>query len=240
MSTEMPFLDHLTELRKRLWWSLLTLVLTLVFTYWMYPGYIDFLISPLKSISEELQMLGVLEGFNARLRFSFYLALILSSPIHLANLAGFILPALTPKERRYTLWTLASGTILAISGALFAYHLILPLSLPALVSSGFIPEGTKVSLTFADNVNLLIQLLFGFAVLFQFPLILLLLMALEVVQRKTLLSQSRYVIVLIFILSAVATPPDPISQIGLALPLILLFYLSIVIAKIFKFGESYS
>lgn len=237
MSKEMTFLEHFAELRRRVMWSVVALALSFLITYATYDYYVEYLVDPLLSDGEELVVLGILDAFTAQIRFSFYLALVISSPIHLANIGGFVLPALTPKERRYTLWTLAAATVLAIIGALFAYSLVLPMMVSFM--RGYAPDRVSTMLEFGTNADRVVQLIVAFAALFQFPLVLLWLMGLEVVQRRTLLRSSRLIIVLIFIISAIVTPPDPLSQVAMAIPLILLFYTSIVIAKVFKLGEAY-
>ena len=100
------------------------------------------------------------------------------------------------------------------------------------------PENTEFMPEFMDTIGVIVKLLVAFMALFQMPIILVALMALGLIKRAFLLRNSRYVIIIIFILSAFLTPPDPISLMLLSGPLILLFFLSILVAKIFGFGKS--
>ena len=106
-----------------------------------------------------------------------------------------------------------------------------------LTSSKFIPFNVGLLLNYTKNIFYILQFIFIALVIFQTPIILELLLISNVVKRKALLKMSKYIIILIFVLSALLTPPDFISQVSLATPLIVLYFLTILIAKIFRFGE---
>ena len=118
----------------------------------------------------------------------------------------------------------------------YSYFNIIPLALPFLVSKNFIPQNVHLWLEY-KNIFYILKFLIVSIAIFQLPIILELLFYLNLVSRKLLLKKSRIVIILIFILSAIITPPDMISQIFIAVPLILMFFLTILVAKIFNWGK---
>jgi sec-independent protein translocase protein TatC len=230
----MAFFDHVRELRRRLIVSMLCLGVGFVVAYLLHDRYIHWLLNP---IGEQVYITSIEEGFMMKLRVSAYVGLILSFPVHVYNVVAFVTPALTGRERSFLRAMLAGSMALLLIGGYLAYFQILPLSFQFLKNPAFVPEGAGTLLGYQKNLLFALRLLFAFIILFQLPLVMILLMAMNLVDRRQMLKCSRYIIVLIFVLSALLTPPDPVSQIGLALPLIILFYLSILAARIFRFGE---
>ncbi len=231
---EKPFLTHIAELRYRLISSIIAVFFAFIIGFSFYNHIIDFLICP---FGEDLYITQIEHGFSTKIRLSAYIGLILSLPVHIYNIIMFILPAMTPNERRILLFFLLGSLVLVIAGSYMAYVQILPLSIEFLKSSSFVPANVKTWLDFRESMYFVFQLVLAFSVLFQLPLVLLSLMIMNVISRAALLKSSRYFIILIFIISAIITPPDIVSQIGLSLPLILLFYLTVFIAKLCKFGD---
>ncbi len=127
--------------------------------------------------------------------------------------------------------------ILMIMSTYLSYFKILPVSISFLTNSNFIPSDVGLLLNYDSNLFYVLYFVFWSMIAFQTPIVFVLLMAFNVIKRKTALTLSRYIIVGIFVLSAVVTPPDVVSQVGLALPLVVLFFIALLIAKIFKFGE---
>ena len=121
--------------------------------------------------------------------------------------------------------------------AYYAYYQIIPISIAFLTNTGFIPERVGLLLNYQKNIFYVFRFMLVTLILFQLPIILEVLMVVSLVKRRTLMRTSRFFVVGIFVLSALMTPPDFISQVSVALPLILLFFLTILIAKIFHFGE---
>ena len=232
---EMPALKHVAELRKRLLASLAAALAGMVLGFIFYEQYIDYLKAPL---GPDLYFHSIIEPFLLKLKISVYAGLIISFPVHLYNVVAFILPALTPKERRALKCALFASFILILMGLAISYLYVLPWAVSFMQRAQFNPEGVGRNIHFSDAVMFELKLILAFMALFQLPLLLEVLMALNVLSRRTLLRSSRYVIVIIFVLSAVLTPPEIISQISLAIPLIFLFYLSIFVAWIFGFGRA--
>jgi sec-independent protein translocase protein TatC len=234
---EMPFLDHIRELRSRLMWSIAVLAIACIFTYVYYDSYIDHVTQPFRDHDLTMTTLKPTDAFMARIRFSIYAALIFSFPFHVYNGLGFIIPALTNKEKKVFRWFGVGSVLLFAIGFYIGFFFITPLSINFLNNPTFFPEAVEADLVYKDCVMFVMQILLAAVVMFQIPLLLEILMAMNIVKRKTLLNLGRYIIVGTIFVSALFTPPDIVTQIGLAIPLIFLFYLSILIAKIFGFGD---
>lgn len=230
----MPFFEHVRELRRRLIISVIGLAVGFVIAFAVYDYYIQILIEP---FDERLYATRIEQAFLMKIKISAYVGIIFSFPIHIYNIVAFILPALTRKERKYMIGLLSGSFVLLVIGGYLGYFQILPLSLKFLKSDALIPANVDTWLSFQDSLLFIFQLMLAFVALFQLPLVLLFLMAMNIVRRAQLFRSGRYVIVAIFITAALLTPPDVVSQIGLGLPLIVLYYVTILIAKIFRFGE---
>lgn len=238
-----PLLLHLKELRKRLTISFIAIALLTVPAYFLYDSLIQWLSAPFEPLQNNLSdrnlfLTSIFEGFLTKIKFSLILAIVLSLPVHLFHILRFVFPGLRPVEKRVILVGLVCSIILAVTSLYFIYVYLLPFSVRFLMSRDFIPENVGVLLHFTENVFYIFNFLLYAIIIFQFPIVLELLLYLNVVSRKAVLKAGRYIIVGIFVLAAVVTPPDVISQLSLAIPLVLLFYLTILIAKLFKFGEA--
>ena len=238
----MPFLDHVKELRRKLIVSFLAIVVVSVVCFCFYSPIISFLYRPFAALnrSPEGKLLfinTVFEGFLIKIKVAFLAGIVLSSPLHTYNLVRFIFPALTAKGRRVFIYSIAASFFLAGFSIFYGYYKIIPISFGFLTSKGFIPPEVGMLLNFERNIFYVFRFLIIAIVLFQLPVILEITLAMNLVKRSRILKLSRFVVVGTFVLSALLTPPDFISQISLALPMTLLFFLTILVAKIFKFGE---
>ncbi len=237
----MPILEHLAELRRRLIWSIVALIVASAVAFAFYEVIVRFLLRPFEGIESAMDnntvyVTTVIEGFSTRLRVSILCGLIASIPIHLGNLVLFVFPGLTGRERRIVSGALIAGLLLVVGSATFGYSAVIPISIRFLMTSRFVPEGVGIILSLQRNVAYLFQFLLATLIVFEIPIVLALLMAFGVVTRRALLRASRYVIVGIVALSAILTPPDLISQVTLAAPLIALYFLTIGVAWVFRFG----
>ena len=243
MDTPRPILEHLTELRRRIIVSVLVLAVAAAAAFAFYEPIALVLYRPFLQIGSSVEgaslfMGSILEGFLTRLRVAVLSGLIVSLPIHTLNLIGFVFPGLTRRERWVVAAVLAVSLVLIVASAWYGYFVIVPISISFLMSSGFVPEGVGVLLGYRANITYLFQFLLGTLVIFQVPIVLEVLMIFGLVTRKALLGAGRYVVVGAFVLSAVLTPPDFISQLSLAIPLVALYFLSIAVARLFGFGRS--
>jgi len=239
----MTFLAHLAELRRRLILSLLAILVGSVACFVLYGPIVDFLKAPIQSIAgpggEAFLFVGtVFEAFLVKFKVSIAAGFVATLPVHLFNTAAFVFPGLMSREKRIIAWSLAASTVLAATGFSFGYFKLIPAMLELLASPSFFPGGVDFLLGFEKNIFFVVGFILAVMIVFQLPLLLLVLLALDVLSRKATLRASRYVVVGIFVLSAVVTPsPDMISQLMLAIPLIALYFLAILTARILRLGE---
>lgn len=226
---KLTLIEHLNELRKRLIISLVALFLGMVisFIFWQKEIF-SILVAPLDRLGQELVLLTVTEGFLLQIKIAFFGGLILASPIILWQLIAFVLPALYPKERRIFWSIFLSSVVLFSLGIIFAYHFVLDLALEFLVVECSIALSPMISASKYFTFVLVFLLPFGIA--FEIPIVTYLLTKGGLLNPEKLRHNRRYVIVIIFILAAILTPPDVISQIMLALPMLVLYEISLFIS----------
>ncbi|MHC4883959.1 MAG: twin-arginine translocase subunit TatC [Planctomycetota bacterium] len=235
-SDTMPLLDHLAELRRRIQYTLLFLLCGTVIGYLLYPRLIEHILALLGPSTDEVQLLGLAEGFLTRIRYAIILGLFLTTPLALWQTCAFAFPGLTRTEKRWVGGGLVAGLVLFLGGMAYGSQTVLPVCLTLFQEPAFQPEGTVTQLHFAPTLDLLLRLFLAFGIVFELPLALFLLMGVGVLRRQTLLNLGRYAIVLAFVIAALLTPPDPFSQVMVAIPLIGLFYLAIGLARLFGLG----
>ena len=239
---QMPLVSHLMELRKCLIVSGIALIAGFCLALPFYDRIMEFLYTPLKDLGssgegEILYINTIAEGFLVKLKISALAGFILSFPVHLLNLLSFVLPGLLKREKKILMVTLLCSFVLIIWSFFYSYSTIIPVSVVFLTGRGFIPENTGLLLNFSGNIFYILQFMLMSLVVFQLPIVLELLLVLKLVTRKMLFKTGRYMIVLFFLIAALITPPDMVTQAGLALPMTLLYYLTLLVAKIFRFGE---
>ena len=237
--------DHLRELKKRLVVSCLAIMVCSVLAYFLYEPIIHTLARPFEMVlgkhnpshAPVLYVTSLFEGFLTRIKFSMVGGIVLAFPVLLYQLIQFVFPALKKKEKRIISACLVASTLLALFSLFLCYFFLVPISMQFLINSDFIPDNVGVMLHFNQNIFYVFNFILYSMLAFQFPIILELLLYFNIVSRQSLLKSSRIVVVLIFVISAIVTPPDWISQLGVAIPMTVLFYITILIAKIFKWGE---
>ena len=240
----MSFLDHLRELRRRIIVSMIAILCAAVVSYIFFDYIVAFLFKPFReiealSIRDEILFINtIFEGFLVRLKVAILAGIVFSLPVHVFNIIKFVLPGLTVRERKVVLIALIVSFCLIVFSSYYGYFNVIPISIGFLSSAGFIPKDVGLLLNYGKNIFVIFQFLMITVILFQLPIVLEILMIMNVLSRRALLKASRFVVVGIFVLSAILTPPDFVSQISIALPLIGLFFLTILIARIFNFGKS--
>ena len=238
----MPFLGHLRELKTRLIVSIVAVGAGSILAFLFYDEIVAILLRPLQSIEtsdsgNRLFFNTLAEGFLTKIKISVLAGVVISSPVHLFNILRFVFPGLKSNEKKMVGIGIVVSFGLSIFGFYYSYVDILPLTVKFLTAGRFIPPQVGMLLNYQRSIFYILQFILVSLFLLQTPVILELLMILNIVGRNALLRASRYVIVAIFVISALLTPPDLISQITLALPLIALFYLTILVARVFHFGE---
>jgi sec-independent protein translocase protein TatC len=175
------------------------------------------------------------EAFLTYLKVSFFAALFISSPIFLTQIWKFIAPGLYKNEKQALLPYLIATPALFILGGCLVYYLIMPLAIKFFLSFESVAEPGIIAIQLEAKVNeylsLIMRLIFAFGISFQLPIILSLLARIGIIDSEYLKLRRKYVVVIIFAIAAILTPPDPITQIGLAMPLLLLYELSIITVK---------
>ncbi len=222
----MTIWGHLEELRRRLLIAVAALGITTIFSLFFTNEFINWLAIPIGSLSN-LQSIEVTENIAVFMRVALLSGVIIAMPVILYELLAFILPGLKSSEKYWVYLTIIFGTLLFAAGIAFAYFVMLPASVKFLLE--FLPVETRPRLS--NYINFITNLLFWMGVAFQTPLIVFALAKFKIVSAKTLAKQWRYGIVIIAILAAVITPTvDPVNMALLMLPLIALYWLSVLLA----------
>lgn len=236
----MPLLDHLVELRARLVRAFGFFFVAFVGCYFIAPFVYDFLTMPLQEKLPEGRLIatGLAEPFFTRVKVAFYTALFLSFPVILAQIWLFVAPGLYQHEKKAVMPFLAATPVLFFLGGALVYYLIMPLAWDFFLEFGQ-PEGQgQMAIEFEPKVNeylsLVLRLIFAFGIAFQLPVALTLMARAGLVSSDSLKRQRKYAIVAVFVGAAILTPPDVISQVGLALPILVLYEVSILLARLME------
>ncbi|MBI4408332.1 MAG: twin-arginine translocase subunit TatC [Gemmatimonadetes bacterium] len=232
---EMPFLDHLEELRWRLLWSLLALAVCAIigFVVVMKLDVLGLLIDPIRPFleGEKPKFLSPTDPFFLTLKLGLVLGIILASPIVIYQTWAFISPALLVHEKRSIVPALYLGVLLFAAGAALAYFVALPVALRFLLS--FQVESLEQNIVVGPYLGFVVRLLLGFGVVFELPVVVLVLSMLGLVKASTLAAKRRYALVIITIVAAVMTPGDVVVlTVFMMVPLLLLYELSIGLARL--------
>lgn len=226
--TPTTFYDHLIELRKRLFLSAIVITIGSIIGYYFNQQIIAVLVRPL---NQPLYYTSPAGGFNAVFQISLLFGILLSTPFLVYQIIKFIEPALSKQSRNFVLITSVSSFGLMLIGVLFAYFVSLPAALTFL--SNFGSGEIKSLISIKDYFNFILLYIGGFGLLFQLPLIILAANWIHKLKAKILLKYIRYVIVISFIVAAFITPtPDPVNQTIMAVPIILLYLISVIIVFI--------
>jgi sec-independent protein translocase protein TatC len=228
-ASEAPLMDHLIELRKRLIRSAIVIFALLIVCFIFAGGIFDILVQPYRSAVApqpvELIYTAPQEFFFTQLSLAFFGSLFIGFPYLAVEIYGFVAPGLYKKERRAFIPYLVATPVFFVLGACMVYFAVLPLAL------GFFhameTEEISMLVKVSEYLGLAMTLILAFGVCFQLPVILTLLAQVDMISSATLKKGRRYAIVGILAMAAFITPPDPISQIGLSLPMYLLYELSI-------------
>ncbi|RSV41438.1 twin-arginine translocase subunit TatC [Sphingomonas sp. ABOLE] len=229
--TQAPLLDHLIELRKRLIWSILSLLLAFGGCLYFARGILSFLVAPLKTAGQaRIINTDIFGGFLVEVKVAFFAGLMIAFPIIANQLWQFVAPGLYRREKQALLPFLLATPILFIAGASMAYFVAIPVALKFLL--GFQGNLGGVEQTALPDVNnylkFIMQFIFGFGISFLLPVLLMLLEHAGIVTYEQLKGAWRYAIVASVAIAAVLTPPDVGSQLLLAGPLVGLYFLSLV------------
>jgi len=222
----MTLVGHLTELRYRLIVIICALVIGVLIGFYYSGAIVEYL----HAIPGELVYLYPGEAFFAHLEVALILGVVIASPVILAQLARFVLPALNAKEKRMLLMVIPVMILFLAAGFIFAYQVIVPIAYRFFMEFG--TESLRPLISIGSYVSFVVGIVLPFGLIFQLPIAVLLLTSIGVLKPQVLVRSRKMVVVVIFVIAAILTPPDVISQILMAGPMLLLFELSVLIARI--------
>ena len=235
---ETGFISHLTELRSRLINSMIFLFAFFVICYFFAEYIYGFLVDPYAQAVREddsgrrLIFTALQETFLTYLKVAFFASFFVTSPFILIQIWKFIAPGLYDHEKSALVPYLIITPILFFLGGALVYYLVMPLAIKFFLSfesSGIITNlPIQLEAKVSEYLSLIMKLIFAFGLSFQLPVVLSLLARIGVVDSDFLKTRRKYVVVIIFTAAAILTPPDPITQLGLAIPLLILYELSIL------------
>ena len=236
------FTEHLTELRSRLLKSIVYLFVFFLISYFFAENIYGFLVEPYANavkddnLNRRLIYTALQETFITYLKVAFFSSMFFTSPIIITQIWKFIAPGLYRNEKKALLPYLIATPILFLLGGMLVYYLIMPLAINFFLSFESSSQIGNLPIQLEAKVNeylsLIMRLIFAFGISFQLPVLLNLLARAGFVDSIYLRKKRKYVIVIIFATAALLTPPDPITQIGLGIPLLILYELSILSVKL--------
>lgn len=233
--------EHLIELRSRILKSMIFLLFTFVICYIFSDKIYNFLVDPYAQAVKDdgnnrrLIFTALHETFLTYLKLAFFSAFFFSCPLILIQIWKFIAPGLYKDEKLALLPFLIATPILFLFGGMLVYYLIMPLAIDFFLSfetsstNGSLPIQLEAKVN--EYLSLVMRLILAFGISFQLPVFLTLLAKVGFIDSEYLKTRRKYVVIIIFSMAAILTPPDPITQIGLALPLLLLYEISIFTVK---------
>jgi len=238
------FVEHLTELRSRLVKSFIYLFICFIICYFFAENIYRFLVEPYAdavrndTTNRRLIFTALHETFITYLKVAFFTAMFVTSPIILNQIWKFIAPGLYKNEKRALLPYIIATPVLFLLGGMLVYYLVMPLAIKFFLTFETSAQVTSLPIQLEAKVNeylsLIMRLIFAFGISFQLPILLSLLARVGFVDSEYLKKRRKYVVVIIFAVAALLTPPDPITQIGLGIPLLILYELSILSVKIIE------
>lgn len=242
-----PLIDHLIELRRRLIWSLGAFFLAFLVSFFFAKHIFNYLVYPYKwavqwagldLAKSELIYTAPQEFFFTQVKVAAFTAMVVAFPVVASQIYKFVAPGLYKNERAAFLPFLIASPVLFLMGAALVYFFFTPMVMWFFLAMQQAPEQGQVGISLMPKVSeylsLIMTLVFSFGLVFQLPVITSLLARVGIVTAEGLAEKRKYAIVIAFIVAAVLTPPDPLSQIGLALPAILLYEISIYTARLIE------
>ena len=234
-----PFTSHLEDLRKRIIISIIAVAVGFLASYYFAEDIFTFLVKPLKhEMPSESWLIftGLSEAFVVYLKVSFFAGIFLASPVILWEIWCFVAPGLYDHEKKYIFPFVIFSTMLFAIGIIFCYFIVFPFSFKFFM--GYSSDIIKPMPSIKEYLSFSFKMLLAFGVIFELPVFVLFLSKLGLINDRMLRNQRKFAIVGIFIVAAILTPPDVISQLMMAFPLLVLYEISILVAKMFgKKGE---
>lgn len=225
----LTFIEHLSELRKRLFFIIIVVLVLAGISYVYIQPIVENIIT-IAGNNIDFIYISPSELFLVYIKISLVAGIVVSSPIIFYEIWRFLKPGLEKKERRYMLASLLGGTFFFILGVIFCYTVVLPMVLKFFLSLTM--EGIQPMISIGNYISFIATTLLSFGIVFEMPILVLILSKFGLITSEFLKNNRKYIILIIFIVAAILTPPDVISQLLLAAPMLILYELSIFIAKI--------
>jgi len=232
--SKLPFTTHLEELRRRLIYAVVAIVLGAIIAFLFSKQLFYFLAQPLVKIlppNQPMIFTALTEAFFTYFKVALLAGFFLACPIVFYQLWKFIAPGLYEHEKKFVIPFVISATAFFILGGAFAYYIVFPFGFKFFL--GFSTDYLKLLPKMNEYFSLSLKLIFAFGIVFEMPVITFFLAKMGVVNGEMLSSKRRYAIVLVFVVAALLTPPDVGTQLLMAGPLILLYEVSVWVARIF-------
>lgn len=223
----MPFLDHLEELRWRLIKSIASILIGAVISFYFIDQIIEFLVQPTEALknSMDLQVLKVQGMFMIKWSIALFGGIIISIPVLTFQIWKFVAPGLYIDEKKYIIPLIIFTFLSFLCGLIFAYMIVIPFSLGFFTSVGF--EGIQNNFSINYYFSFITWLMIGSGLIFELPVIVFILSVIGLLTPSFMRHYRRYAIVIILVLSAFITPPDPVSLVLMSIPLLVLYEVSI-------------
>ena len=226
---------HIADLRKRLTISTITVVVMFFACFSFYEPILEWMMAPVKHalpVGTSMIAVEIQETFFTAMKVAFFAGFIISLPVIFWQLWLFLAPGLYDHEKKLVVPFVFFATLMFLLGAYFAYYIVVPVGFDFLIAFG--NSVVSVLPSIGKYVGFFTKLMIGFGIAFELPVITFFLAKIGIVNDQMLKDFFRYAVVLIFIISAILTPPDVISQVLMAAPLLILYGVSIYIAKVFN------
>lgn len=228
---KMPFTSHLEELRERLIRVLIGIGIGFILCYGFQEEIISLLQRP---YGQKLVFISPTEAFFVTLKVSFFAGIMLATPLILYEIWAFVAPGLKESEHKFARYFMIYGTVLFLTGVMFCYFVVLPIGVSFLLS--YQSSLLQPMISVDNYMSFVLLFLFAFGIIFNLPLAIIILTRIGLVSPETLRRNRKFAYLITFIVGALLTPPDVFSQTMMALPLILLYEISIVISTRFVPG----
>lgn len=230
---KMTLMEHFRELRRRFLWCVCIFFVAFIFGWCVAPIVQEFLSAPLLKIWDgNLLYSGITDGLMIQLSLAGAVAILITLPVVLWHVWAFVSPGLRDKEKNFIWPMLVASPVLFLIGAVFAFYILFPFVFGFFIElNQSSPVPTVVLPNMRDYLSFAIRLLKVFGIAFQLPIVMILLNRIGVLARSRVVAMRRYAIVFLTVIAAVLTPPDVVSQILLAVPMYMLFEISILFMR---------